>query len=210
MTAVICKLAAGEGYGAARPKTYVPGPLFQSRRDKTFVTAFMKDAARYGIQDGVDLRRSAYEEDLRQLLSTPENELTPDRLAERDELIAEIKREIQNLHPSHFPNGQSHQLVPAPQNDAPPPPKETPKEKDPEEKDCEEMSSQDPPPAAAPSEAPSGAAASAAPASEEELPSPPPTANGGEAAAPASCSAPAKETAADADIPSTSAGSSIL
>merc|ERR1719300_1321485 len=121
MTAVICNLAPGEGYGSSRPKTYVPGPLYQSRRDKTFVTAFMKDAARYGIQDGVDLRRSAYEEDLRQLCSTPDNELPQDRRDERNELVAEIRREIAGLTPLQFPDGPTHQLVPAPSHDLPSP-----------------------------------------------------------------------------------------
>jgi len=97
MSAVFVDLSPGNKYGELKPKTYVPGPLYQSIKDKSFIHAFMNDAAKYGFEDGVGLRTAAYKEDIRQLIKESgvnADETLPVDVARK---IDEINRAIKDL-----------------------------------------------------------------------------------------------------------------
>merc|ERR1712176_609370 len=67
MSAVLVELMDGGTYGASKSMTFSPGPLFQSRFDRPFVKAYMKNARDFGLKDGPRLRKAAYRSDLTEL-----------------------------------------------------------------------------------------------------------------------------------------------
>jgi len=97
MSAILVEFMDGGNYGHHRTKTWVPGPLFRARRDQDYVRAYLKDAAKWGVKDGIDLRRTAYEQDIREIKKTTNNSV----------LILKIQEVIANLKNSVLENKQS-------------------------------------------------------------------------------------------------------
>jgi len=92
MSAIMVEFIDGGNYGLNRSKTYVPGPLFRSRRDPDYVRAYLKDAAKYGVKDGIELRTAAYRQDIREIRKTTNN----------SDLILHIQQVINKLEDSMF------------------------------------------------------------------------------------------------------------
>jgi len=87
MSAILVEFVDGEKYGLERTKSYIPGPLFRERHDPNFVCAYLKDAAKFGLKDGVDLRSVAYRQDIREIKSTTNN---ADMITEIEQVISEL------------------------------------------------------------------------------------------------------------------------
>merc|ERR1719233_2552038 len=92
MSAILVEFMDGGDYGSERSKTYIPGPLFRTRQDQKFVRAYLKDAAKYGIKDGVELRATAYGQDIREIKNTTND----------SDLISKIEKAIKELDESMF------------------------------------------------------------------------------------------------------------
>merc|ERR1719233_2112498 len=95
MSAILVEFMDGGDYGSERSKTYIPGPLFRTRQDQKFVRAYLKDAAKYGIKDGVELRATAYGQDIREIKNTTND----------SDLISKIEKAIKDLDESMFDEG---------------------------------------------------------------------------------------------------------
>jgi len=97
MSAILVEFIDGGDYGSEKSKTYIPGPLFRARLDPNFLRAYLKDAEKSGVKDGVELRATAYGQDIREIMNTTKD----------TDLISEIETAISELDESMFSQGGS-------------------------------------------------------------------------------------------------------